>query len=101
MNQNKGKEVVDEVVGQGVQSQPRPSVGDKRKSLFKGIDLGKLPSRRRVKKAKHGPSKPGVVKLGSVPPVQQTPIHVHDIDDELFDPLSLDIPSTAQVHVSS
>ena len=101
MNQNKGKEVVDEVVGQGVQSQPRPSAGDKRKTLSKGIDLGKLPSRRKEKRARHGPSKTGVVQPGSAPPVQQTPVHVHDIDDELFDPPSMDMPSTAQVPVSS
>ncbi|KAL0015281.1 hypothetical protein SO802_002350 [Lithocarpus litseifolius] len=100
MNQNKGKEVVDEVVGQGVQSQPRPSVGDKRKVLSKGIDLGKLPSRRREKRVKHGPSKIGVVQFGSVPPVQQTPVHGHDVDDKLFDPPSMHMPSTAQVPVS-
>ena len=53
MNENKGKEVMDKVVKQGVQSQPRPSMGEKRKSLSKGIDLGNLPSRRREKKDKH------------------------------------------------
>ena len=49
----KENEVMDEVVRQGVQSQPRPSVGEKRKSLLKGIYLGNLPSRRKEKKAKH------------------------------------------------
>ena len=53
MKENKGKEVMDKVVRQGVQSQPRPSVGEKRKSLSKGIDLRNLLSRRREKKAKH------------------------------------------------
>ena len=53
MKENKGKEVMDEVVRQGVQSQPCPSVGEKRKGLSKGIDLGNLPSRCREKKAKH------------------------------------------------
>ena len=53
MKENKGKEVVDEVLRQGVQSQPCPSVGDKRKNLSKAIDLGNLPSRRKEKRAKH------------------------------------------------
>ena len=53
MKENKGKDVMDEVVRQGVQSQPRPFVGEKRKSLSKGIDLGNFPSRRREKKANH------------------------------------------------
>ena len=53
MKENKGKEVMDEVVRQGVQSQPCPSVGEKRKGLSKGIDLGNLSSRRKEKKAKH------------------------------------------------
>ena len=53
MKENKGKDVMDKVVRQGVQSQPRPFVGEKRKSLSKGIDLGNFPNRRREKKAKH------------------------------------------------
>ena len=53
MKENKGKDVMDKVVRQGVQSQPRPSVGEKRKSLSKGIDLGNFSNRRREKKAKH------------------------------------------------
>ena len=36
MKENKGKEVVDE---------PHPSIGDKRKTLPKMLDLGNLPSR--------------------------------------------------------
>ena len=67
MKENKGKEVMDEVVRQGVQSQPRPSVGEKRKILSKGIDLGSLQSWCREKKAKHKSSKSGVVKPS--PPV--------------------------------
>ena len=62
MKENKGKEVMDEVVRQGVQSQPRPFVGDKRKSLSKGVYLGNLPSRRKEKRAKHRSSQPRVVK---------------------------------------
>ena len=53
MKENKGKEVMDEVVRQGVQSQPRPSIGDKRKNLSKGVYLGNLPSRHKEKRAKH------------------------------------------------
>ena len=51
MKENKGKEVVNEAVGQEVPLQPHPSVGDKRKSLSLGVDLGNLPSRRREKKS--------------------------------------------------
>ena len=72
MKENKGKEVMDKVVRQGVQSQPRPSVGEKRKSLSKGIDLGNLLSRRREKKAKHRSSQPRVVKPSPpILPVQE------------------------------
>ena len=63
MKENKGKEVVDK---------PHPSIGDKRKTLPKTLDLGNLPSRR-GKKAKHGSSRPGVVKPSlptSLPSVQ-------------------------------
>ena len=63
MKENKGKEVVDE---------PHPSIGDKRKTLPKTLDLGNLPNRR-GKKAKHGSSRPGVVKPSlptSLPSVQ-------------------------------
>ena len=65
MKKNKGKEVMDKVVRQGVQSQPHPSVGEKRKCLSKGTDLGSLPSRHREKKAKHKLSKFKVVKPSS------------------------------------
>ena len=58
LKENKGKEMMDEVVRQG-ESQPHPFVGEKRKSISKGVDLGNLPSRRREKKAKHKSSKPG------------------------------------------
>ena len=45
MKENKDKEVMDEVVKQGVQSQPRPPVGEKRKNISSRVDLGDLPSR--------------------------------------------------------
>ena len=44
MNGNKGKEVIGEEGRPEAQSQARPQVGDKRKSLSKNIDLGSLPS---------------------------------------------------------
>ena len=43
MKENKGKEVVDEVVRPEAQSQLRPFVGDKRKTLSKTLDLGIFP----------------------------------------------------------
>ena len=49
IKENKGKEVVDEVVRQG-KTQPRPSVGEKSKSISKGVDLGNFPSRRKEKR---------------------------------------------------
>ena len=62
MKENKEKEVVDEVARPKAQSQPRPVVGDKKKSLSKAIDLENLPSCRKEKRAKHKSSKIGVVK---------------------------------------
>ena len=46
------------------------------------IDLGNLPKRRGNKKAKHGSSKLGVVKSGSIIPFtsQQSSIQIHDLD---------------------
>ena len=66
MKENKGKEVMDEVVKQGVQSQPRPPTGEKRKNISLRVDLGDLPSRRGREK-KHKSTKPQDVK--STPPV--------------------------------
>ena len=61
MKENKRNEVVDEAAKLEAQSQPRPFVGDKRKTLPKILDLGNLPSHR-GKKAKHRSSRPGIVK---------------------------------------
>ena len=77
MKENKGKEVVDEATRLEAQSQLRPSVGDKRKTLSKTLDQGNLPSRR-GKKAKHGSSKPGVVKPSL--PTSQPFVQVFDVD---------------------
>ena len=74
MKENKRKEVVNEAVGQEVPSQPYPSVGDKRKSLSLGVDLGNLQSRCREKKVKHKSSKPKNVQ--STPPIS-----IHEPED--------------------
>ena len=76
MKEYKGKEVVDEAVRPGVQSQTRSSAGDKRKSLPKTLDFGNLPSRR-GKKVKHGSSRPEIAK--SIPSSQPS-IQMVDID---------------------
>ena len=57
MKENKGKEVVDKAVKQGMQSQSRPPTGEKRKNISSRVDLGDLPSRRgREKKHKSAKS---------------------------------------------
>ena len=56
MKENKGKEVTDEVVKQGVQSQPHPPAGEKRKNMSSRVDLGGLPSRRGRRKNTSRPS---------------------------------------------
>ena len=80
MKENKGKEVVDETTRPETQSQLRPSVGYKRKTLSKMLDLGNLPSRR-GKKAKHGSSKHGVVKPSL--PTSQPFIQIFDVDPSI------------------
>ena len=57
MKENKGKEVVNEAIKQGVQSQPHPLTGEKRKNISSRVDLGDLPSRRGREK-KHKSTKP-------------------------------------------
>ena len=64
MKENKGKEVVDEVVRQ--QSQSCPPAGEKRKNISSRVDLGDLPSRRGREK-KHKSTKPQDIK--SPPPI--------------------------------
>ena len=73
MKENKGKEVVNKAVGQEVPPQSHPLVGDKRKNLSLGVDLGNLPSKRREKKVKHKSSQPK--------DVQSTPIPIHEPED--------------------
>ena len=66
MKKNKGKGLVDEETIQETHFQPHPVAGDKRKNLFRTVDLGSLPSRRNHKKSKHGSSKSGFIKPGFV-----------------------------------
>ena len=97
IKENKGKEVVDEVVRQG-KTQPRPSIGEKRKSISKGVDLGNFPSRRKEKKAKHKLSKAAGARTTSpVLPVHDASIQILDIDLDPKDPLSVQIPSMAKM----
>jgi len=77
MKENRGKEVVDKGNKPETQSQARLSIGDKRKSLSKNLDLGNLPSRR-GKKAKHGSSQARVFK--STLPTSQPSIQAFDVD---------------------
>ena len=81
MKENEGKEVVDEVIRPEAQSQPYPTMGDKRKNLSKAIDLENLPSRCKEKRAKYRSSKTDVVKPGLPTPTSQQPsIQIHDVD---------------------
>ena len=75
MKGNKGKEVTSEGARHEVESQVRPSTGDKRKTLSKNLDLENLPSRQH-KKTRHGLSQ--VVK--SNPPSSHQPAQVFDVD---------------------
>ena len=95
MKENKGKELVDEATRPEAQSQLHPSIGDKRKTLSKMLDLGNLPNRR-GKKVKHGSSKPRVVKPSL--PTSQPSIQIFDV--ELSIPLEV-TPSKTTMPTSS
>ena len=73
MKENKENEVVDEAA----KSQPRPFLGNKRKTLPKMLDLGNIPSHR-GKKAKHRSSRPGIVKPSL--PTFQPSVPIFDVD---------------------
>ena len=96
MKENKGKKVVDDANRPKTQSHLHPSIGDKRKSLSKTLDLGN-PSNRRGKKAKHGSSKPGVVKPS--PLTSQPSIQIFDVDSSApveITPSKTTAPSSSQ-----
>ena len=80
MKENEGKEVMDEATRLKAQSQLCPSIGDKRKTLPKTLDLGNLPNCQ-GKKAKHGSSRPGVVKPSL--PTSQLFVQVFDVDSSI------------------
>ena len=86
MKENKGKGLADEETMQKTHSQSRPDVGDKRKTLSKTIDLRNLPSRRGHKKAKHGSSKFGIIKLSFViPPASKQPsVQILNLDSSIL-----------------
>ena len=81
MKENKGKEVVDKAVKQGMQSQSRPPTGEKRKNISSRVDLGDLPSRRGREK-KHKSTKPQDVKS---PPAsnQESPVQILSVQKDL------------------
>ena len=100
MKENKGKEVMDEVVKQGVQSQPRPPIGEKRKNISSRVDLGDLPSKRGRKK-KHKSTKPQDIK--SSPPIlnQGSPVQILTLDSDPKDPSSKKVSSIVHAPTSS
>ena len=99
MKENKGKEVADEAVGQEV-SQPHPVVGDKRKNLSLGVDLGNLPSRRREKKPKHRSSKPKDVQSTPLVSIFE-PVDVQILDDPKLKDPPVHVPSVTKTPSSS
>ena len=100
MKENKGKEVVDKTVKQGVQSQYHPPTGEKRKNISSRVNLGDLPSRRGREK-KHMSTKPQDVK--STPPVsnQRSLVQILNLDLEPKDPPSKKVSSTVHAPTSS
>ena len=100
MKENKGKEVADETVKQGVQSQPRPPIGEKGKNISSRVDLGDLPSRCGREK-KHKSTKPQDIK--STPPVsnQGSLVQILNLDSEPKDPPSKKVSSTVHAPTSS
>ena len=100
MKENKGKEVVDKVVKQGVQSQSRPSTGEKRKNISSRVDLGDLLSKRGREK-KHKSTKPQDVKSPPPVPNQGSPVQILTLDSEPKDPLSKKVSSIVHAPTSS
>ena len=98
MKENKGKEVVDEVVRQ--QSQSRPPTSEKQKNISLRIDLGDLPSRCGRGK-KHKSTKPQDVK--SPPSVSnlESPVQILTLDSEPKDAPSKKVSSIVYAPTSS
>ena len=100
MKENKGKEVANEVVKQGVQSQPRPPTGEKLKNISSRVDLGDLLSRRGREK-KHKSTKPQDVKFAPLVSNQGSPVQILNLDSEPKDPPSKKVSSTVHAPTSS
>ena len=100
MKENKGKEVVDEAIKQGVQSQPRPPTGKKWKNISSRVNLGDLPSRHGREK-KHKSTKPQDVKSTPLISNQGSPVQILNLDSEPKDPPSKKVSSTIHVPISS
>ena len=100
MKENKGKEVVNEAAVAGQDApQSHPSVGEKRKNLSLGVDLGNLPSRRREKKVKHKSSKPKDVQPAPIPVHEPEDVQILDSepkDSPMQVPSTVKAPSTSQ-----
>ena len=99
MKENKDKEVMDEVVKQGVQSQPRSPIGEKRKNISSRVDLGDLPSKC-GKEKKYKSTKPQDVKS---PPIlnQGFPVQILTLNSEPKDPPSKKVSSIVHAPTSS
>ena len=98
MKENRGKEVVNEAAATGQDTpQSHPSVGEKRKNLSLGVDLGNLPSRRREKKVKHKSSKPKDVQPA---PTVHEPVDVQILDSEPKDS-PMQVPSIVKTPSTS
>ena len=100
MKENKGKEVVNEAVKQGVQSQHRPPIGEKRKNIPSRVNLGDLPSRRGREK-KHKSTKPQDVKSPPSISNQGSLVLILNLDSEPKDPPSKKVSSTVHAPTSS
>ena len=100
MKENKGKEVVNEAAVTGQDAlQSHRSVGEKRKNLSLGVDLGNLPSRRREKKVKHKSSKPKDVQPAPIPVHEPEDVQILDSepkDSPMQVPSTVKAPSTSQ-----
>ena len=100
MKENKGKEVVNEATVAGQDTpQSHSFVGEKRKNLSLGVDLGNLPSRRREKKVKHKSSKPKDVQPAPIPVHEPEDVQILDSepkDSPMQVPSTVKAPSTSQ-----
>ena len=100
MKENKGKEIVDEVVKQGVQAQSCPPTGEKRKNISSRVDLGDLPSKCGREK-KHKSAKPQDFKSPPLVPNHGSPVQILTLDSKPKDPPSKKVSSIVHAPTSS